>query len=221
MLGKPASKPLFLLVAALLAVPRPGAQDAPDPVLEFYCERAASTFPTRDPIESGADFSFRATTFYKSIGENGEVTGVDSGIADYFYSSGELDSLAVVLAPRNRQKDIDLTFLNVFSGDYDFYFFPNDTGGSDLAIGFDTYTGEDPAPVGLAVIDRTQYLLRRLHLHYPNRKYHKRYSRSFRFVERDGYIFADSVWVVSAKKGVFTTDFFRIETGITNIRVRR
>ena len=197
------------------------AEEEADPILEFYCRRAAQTYESRDPLERGISFSFRATTHYMNIGEHGEVIGRDSSVTDYFYSFGQLDSSEVILSPERTQKAVDYDYANVFSGDYEFFFFPNDTGGSELAIGFDTPAPEDSLPVGLAVIDRDMFYLRWLFLHYPNKKYHKRYSRSFRFTEYDGYIFADSLWQVSARKGVFTTDFFRTETDISDITIYR
>ncbi|UCE25546.1 MAG: hypothetical protein JSU74_05730 [Candidatus Zixiibacteriota bacterium] len=211
---------LTLLVAAAL-VTITAAQEESDPILEFYCRRAAETYDSRNPLERGISFSFRATTHYMSIGEHGEVVGQDSGIIDYYYSFGQLDSSEVILSPERSQKVLALDFANVFAGDYEFFFFPNDTGGTDLAIGFDTPSREDSLPVGLAVIDRDMFYLRWLYLHYPNKKYHKRYSRSFRFTEYDGYIFADSLWQVTARKGVFTTDFFRTETEISDITIYR
>lgn len=209
---------LFVTISFMVAAL---AQDESDPILSFYCQRAADTFKTRDPLQAGLTFSFRATTYYMNIGKRGEVTGLDSGITDYYYSFGELDSSKVVLKPERSQKAVDLTFNNIFASDYEFYFFPNDTGGADLAIGFDTPIEQDSLPVGLAIIDRDRYFFKQLHLHYPNRKHYKRYSRSFRLLEYQGYIFADSVWQVSAKRGVFTTEFFRTETRISDIEIFR
>ncbi len=197
------------------------AQDEADPVLAYYCRRAAETYGSRNPLERGLTFSYRATTYYMNIGAHGAVARLDSGSVDYYYSFGELDSSNLVVKPENSQKPVDLRFHNVFEGNYEFTFFPNDTGGSDMAIGFDIVDAADTLPVGLAVIDRERFFYRKLYLHYPNKKYYKRFSRSFRFVEYQGYIFADSVWQVGAKKGVFTTEFFRTETGITNITIYR
>ncbi len=192
-----------------------------DPILSFYCERAGAVFDSRNPIERGADFSFQARTYFMNIGDHGEITRTDSSITDYFYSFGQLDSTRVVVAPQRSHSPVSFDVVNVFTMDYEFYFFPNDTGGTDMAIGFDSFLEETEDPVGLAVIDRSEYFLRWLHLHYPNREHYKRYSRSYRFVERDEYIFADSIWEVSAKRGVFSTEFWRIETGITDITINR
>jgi len=212
------SLPLFMILGLLLSAM---AQDETDPILSFYCRRAQETFGTRDPLERGLSFSYRARTYYMNIGNRGEVTRLDSGIVDYYYSFGELDSSEVVVKPERSQKPVDLWFHNIFADNYEFSFFPNDTGGVDLAIGFDTYNAKDTLPVGLVVIDRDRFFLKQLYLHYPNKTYYKRFSRSFRLVEHQGYIFADSMWQVSAKQGVFIMEHFRAETGISDITIYR
>lgn len=201
--------------------PSAGNDREKDPVLSFYRERARETFKSRDPIERGVSYSFRALTYYKVIGKKGEVTRIDSSIADYYFSFGGLDSSTVIVAPERKQPKPDFSFPNIFMTDYDYYFFPNDTGGASLAIGFDSFTATDEAPVGLALIDRIRYFLRRAYLFYPCWKGHKRFSRSFRFVECEGYVFPDSIWEVGARQAVFTADHYRIETGITNITIYR
>ena len=90
-----------------------------------------------------------------------------------------------------------------------------------MAVGFDSFSAEDPSPVGLAVFDRAEFFLKWLHLHYPNRERYKRYSQSYRFVTRDEYVFPDSIWEVSARRGIFSTEFLRTETGITDITIYR
>jgi len=204
-----------------LAAYVPGQTEETDPILSYYCDRAAQAFSGQNPLESGVSFSFRSTSYYMNVGEHGEITRVDSGITVFYYSYGQLDSSDIILKPKHAQKPVDLSYPDVFSKDYDFYFYPNDTGGPQLAIGFDTFSSDDTLPVGVAVIDRDRFFLRWLHLHYPNRTYHKRFSRSFRFAEHEGYVFADSVWQVSAKRGVFTAEFFRVETGISDFQLYR
>ncbi|UCG62103.1 MAG: hypothetical protein JSV52_02100 [Candidatus Zixiibacteriota bacterium] len=209
---------LFLTLGLLLSAM---AQNEADPILSFYCRRAQETYGTRDPLERGLTFSYRARTYYMNISDKGEVTRLDSGIVDYYYSFGDLDSSQVIVKPERSQKPVDLWFYNVFADDYEFSFFPNDTGGADLAIGFDTRNANDTLPVGLTVIDRERFFLKQLYLHYPNKKYYKRFSRSFRLIEHQGYIFADSLVLVSAKQGVFITEHFRVETGISDITIYR
>ncbi|MFQ5500268.1 MAG: hypothetical protein ACE5FH_11420 [Candidatus Zixiibacteriota bacterium] len=192
-----------------------------DPVLDFYCKRARAVFKSTDPVERGIAFSILAHTVHKTIGNGGRSVAVDSATTRYFFSFGEPDSLVTQGSVGGGQLKPSLWPPNVFEGDYAFNFFPNDTGGSDLSIGFDTRSYEDSLPVGIAIIDRERCFLKQLYLYYPFVSGHRRFTRSFRFVQKDGFTFPDSIWVVGSKQGVFGADHYRIETGISEIEVRR
>ncbi len=212
------------LVAALIGVLIAAEDDlaqATDPVLQFYCERAAAVAAARDPVQHGLSYSFTAKTHYKKVGKRGQIEKTDSAVADYYFSYGNLDSQKTKVATSTKTDDVCFVVPDVFSEDYHFNFFPHDTGGSQLAIGFDSDSAADPRPVGLALIDRERYFLRLLHTSYPNTPGYKRLSRSYRFVEVEGYLFPDSIWEVGAIQGVFSTDDYRLETGIENIIIYR
>ncbi len=208
------------LAAVLVAVEDDAAQAA-DPVLQFYRERAAAVTAARDPIESGLSYSFTARTYYKEVGKRGQIEKTDSTVAEYYFSFGSLDSQRTRVAASTRINDVCFSVPNVFREGCHFNFFPHDTGGPYLAIGFDSDSVGDPRPVGLALIDRERYFLCRLYVFHPNKPGYKRFSRSYRLVEIEGYIFPDSIWEVGARQGVFSTDDYRLETGIENITIYR
>ncbi len=191
-----------------------------DPILRFYCEKARAACADRSPYEKAVSYSFTTTTYLKKLGSRGKNTSVDSTVSDLYFSAGSLDSQRTVSTTSGGGSPIDFSYPKVFESDYRFNFFPNDTGGKYLAIGFDTDSANDLRPVGLAIIDRAEYYLHRLYLFYPNHKQYKRFSRTFHFIERDGYIFPDSICEIAAKAGIFSTDYYRRETVIRNIRVR-
>ncbi len=224
MIGKKQSVllPLAALIALFAVGGRPAnAQDEPNSVLTFYVQRAAATFTSRDPFIAGVKFSLRATTYYKDLSRGGKTTLTDSSIIDYYYSFGALDSTSVIAAPRRKHPPLNIAIPNVFSTAYTFSFFPNDTGGADLPIGFDTSDTPDTLPTGIVVIDRNRYFLKWLYLFFPNDVGYKRYSQSFRFTELEGFVFADSIWEVRAEAGIFSSKNFRIEIGIDSLRIYR
>jgi len=114
-----------------------------------------------------------------------------------------------------------MTVPNVFAQASEFCFYPNDTGGVELALGFDHDVSLSQLPVGLAVIDRDRYLLRWLYLYYPEHLDYKRFSRSYRLTLQDGYVFPDSIWEVGARPGIFSPEYYRLETVITGITIYR
>lgn len=209
--------PLFVLAILVVGADTSPAQD--DPILEHYSSRAASIFDTRNPWSTGAVFSFEARTLRKDYADESYIV-TDSVISRHWYSFGQLDSQMVVRASDDGLLDrVDFTYPNVFEGEYQFHFFPNDTGGEDLSLGFDVVAEGVTAPAGLAVIDRDYYFLRRLYLYYPDREDYRKYSRSFRFIEEKGMVVPDSIWVVASRFGLISDEYFRLEVDIYDIRV--
>jgi len=194
---------------------------AVDPVLKFYYERAGSVFNGYDPLETGTSYSFLATSYFTKVNNDGSLGKIDSAISEYYFSFGQLDSQKTIIQTAKKFEDLDFSIPNVFNEDYYYNFFPNDTGGAEIAIGFDRDSTETDLPLGLAILDRNRYTLNRLYLYYPSKERHKRFSRCFRFIEYEGLIFPDSVWIMGAKQGIFSTSYYRIETKIENIQIYR
>jgi len=188
--------------------------DNSDPVLKFYIHQADSTFKDSDIAKCEQKFSFMAYTYYKSIGRKGLVARIDSVVSRYFCNGAKFDSSQILVKPQRKVPEIIFEFPNVFANHFSHNFYPNDVGGEKVAIGFDTDTSMTTMPEGIAVVDRANYRLRELYLYYPNQKGYKRLTRSFRFAEYDGFIFPDSIWEVGAKQGVFSTEYYCLETKI-------
>ncbi len=192
-----------------------------DPVVQFYCARARAVCAEHKPDEQALSYSLTATSYRKEVGGRGAITHVDSAVADFYFSGGTLDSQKTAVSTSKKLADIDFSYPNVFDQDYQFSFYPNDTGGKYLAIGFDTDSAGDPRPVGLAIIDRYEYYLHRLYLFFPHKEGYKRLSRTLHFVKHEGYIFPDSILEMAARAGIFSTDHYRLETVISNIKINR
>ncbi|RKX21720.1 MAG: hypothetical protein DRP35_03640 [Candidatus Zixiibacteriota bacterium] len=190
-----------------------------DPILEFYVKRGNSVFSSRNPLERAINFSFMAKTYYKKINNEGEAKKVDSAFSTHYYSFGQLDSLIWDSLKTSKFVEFEYESPNIFDMNYIYNFYPNDTGAIDLPIGFDVDSTNFEDPIGVVIIDRNLYFIKWLYLHYPNEVSHKRYSRSFRFTNINNYIFPDSIWVVGAKRGIFSAENYRIETGIYNIEI--
>ena len=210
---------LIPVVIAVVGLATTAAQN--DPILDYYWSRARATLKSRDPRETGARFSFVGRTFQKKIGNKGETVSVDSATVVYYYSFGHLDSSSVLRGDPRRLRAIDLPFPNIFDSSYVIHDFPNDTGGSLIAIGFDTDTVGVRDPVGLAIMDRRTYVPRWAYLFYPNKAGYRRFTRSYRLIEEQGLIFPDSVWEVATKDEFLFSTTYRLETGISKITVYR
>ena len=207
------------LVVALAATPAATEED--DPVLLYYWRKAREAASRYDPDTIGLSYRFTARSYRYAVVGDGRVSRTDSVIQHYFVSDGALDSVNTVVGEADRFGNLEFGCPPVFESDYHLNLFPNDTGGARLAIGLMSDSTLKTQPDGLAVIDRQQYFLHSLYMYYPAKEGYRRFTRSFRFVLADDYLFPDSVWEVATKLGVFFSESYRLETGITDIRVWR
>jgi len=215
--------PLIIILFALAALSVVNSQTGNDEIVDYYWGRTSTYMNSHNPLEAGLQYSFTARSYYKKINKKGEVEFTDSVRTEYYYSWGKLDSSKTLEGEGegDRFQNLDFSFPNIFESEYISYFFPNDTGGVDLAIGFDTDSAQDTRPVGLVLIDRNRYVLRWMYLFYPQKRNFDRFSRSFRFREHEGYVFPDSIWEIGKKQGIFTTENYRMETGVSDIKIYR
>jgi len=208
-------------LALMLGIGAIALADDPDPIADYYWQKARGAASQFDPNVAGVRYQLTARTFRHIIMRDGRISGTDTVVQRLYFTGGALDSAVMIGDDENDQKIPDLGYPSVFDMDLFPHLFPNDTGGTDLAIGFLTDSARLDLPDGLAIIDRYRYHLRSLYLTYPHREDFRRFSRCFRFVLVDDYLFPDSVWEVATKLGVFFTESYRLETGITDIQVQR
>ena len=203
-----------ILLIALVSIP---AQS--DDVLDFYCDRAEAATQSQHPFEHGISFTLTAKSTLSRLERGGDMVLIDSAMLSYFVSFGEIDSIKVRESTENAPEEIDISYPNVFKDDYDFNFFPNDTGGAILSIGFDADTSNDDLPSGLAVIDRDAYFLKRLYLHYPNETRYKRRSKEIEFIKHEGFVFPSRINELFGKAGIVNVEYFRQLTTIVLIEI--
>lgn len=195
------------------------AQETSDDVLNYYLNNVRRAIKTRNPVENGTTYSYTTTTLYKYTDSHGKIDRIDTISVKFFHSWGKFDSTVVIKGDPAQLEPIVPDYEDIFHQDYLFQTFPNDTGGIDLAIGFDTPSDSLPFPVGLLVINRDNFLPRWLYLSYPEKPGYTRFSKAWRFILLEGLVFPDSVWIVAAKPGIFGTDNYRIETGVSDLTI--
>lgn len=191
----------------------------PDPVLQFYWNSAAREAKAADPGPAGLSYVLTARTFCHRIGGGGRISATDTVTAEYHYTADHLDSIKTLTGNEACARKADLLAPYIFENRYALNLFPNDTGGPGLAIGLTSDSAAVAQPDGLMVINRNKYNLMNLYLYYPDKEGYRRFTRSFRFVEFEGYTFPDSVWEVGTRLGVFSSEDYRTETGITDIKI--
>lgn len=223
LLKRKPTKTIFISILSLAVLSTTAAiassEGEPDPVLQYYWRGAVKVARESDPARSEISYAFSAKSYYHSLTSGGMVVRTDSIVADYFFTGGILDSQQTTLGEMSRFRNLDLAFPDIFDRYNCLNLFPNDTGGAELAIGMLADSTAVGQPDGLVIIDRNSYYPRRLYLWYPGQENIARLTRSFRFVLVDGFIFPDSIWEVGTRLGIFSKESYRIETGISNVRI--
>ena len=212
---------MFALTAIALITPVDSKAQQQADVLKFYVSRAQATFDSRDPLARAVKYTFIAKTVEWKLNRDGVVQSTDSVVNRFYYSFGELDSSVTVQPAKHAINDIDLSIPNIFNDDYVYSFFPNDTGGARLSLGFDSRSAESPLPTGIVVIDRTLYYVRALFMVYPMKKGYDRYSRIVETSLEDGYVFPKEITVTAGKRGILFTDYYRRKTTISDLDISR
>ena len=197
------------------------AQEETDEILNYYQKRANEVFKSRNPISAGLQFSFEATTYRETYDNDYNTVIVDSTIARYFYSFGELDSIITKVLSEKKIDPVDMSYPNIFDGSYLYNFYPNDTGGEELAIGYDSHDFDSTVPVGIALINRDRYFLTRLYMSFMHDEKIERSSKIFRFIIVEGFVFPDSIYEIKSRRSVFSTEYYRLETAISEIQIQR
>jgi hypothetical protein len=212
---------LTMIPAVFLSISLTARDEEPDPVLQYYWDHACASSHETNPDSAGICYSFTAKTYKRAVAEDGRIGKTDSIVQDYFFCRGRLDSMNAVAGDVGKFKKLDLSYPPVFESTYHLNSFPNDIGGPRLAISIWSDSALGRQPDGMVVIDRNEYFPYALYLYYPDKSGYRRFTRSFRFVVVDGFVFPDSVWEVGTRLGVFFSENYRLETGISNIRVWR
>ena len=212
---------IFILLTLYASIPASDEKKSTDPVLDFYLQKAKAVYNSLNPDENGAAYSFIARSYQSELIRNGIIDLIDSSIVKYYFSFGNLDSHKVEISTSNKLDSLDFSYPNLFEKDYDFNFFPHDIGGENISIGIDSDTIKNLVPVGIAVIGRQKYVLRRLYLYYPDNDRYKRYSKVISLKEHEGVVFPDSLNVTFSKMGIFSAAHFRLLTVIDSFTVSR
>jgi len=209
--------PVVLSVALILGLAGHSRTEEPDPVLKYYWDNAAETARATNPSNTDVSYKITARTFCHRIGSGGSIASTDTVNCEYFYTGNRLDSLRAGEGKEACARKADLTIPHIFDNSYELSLFPNDTGGAGLAIGLTSDSTATGQPDGLLVIDRKSYVMKNLYLYYPDKEGYRRFTRSFRLIESQGFVFPDSVWEVGTKLGIFSSENYRTETGVTDI----
>jgi hypothetical protein len=206
---------LITLFLVILGLPyRLCAQQVRPEIIDYYWVSSAEVWQTNQQAVSDRLVSCKISAVFEELSRGGLVKSADTSVARYFFTKGNIDSVVYQSGKRELSVDIDLRTPDIFDSSYRRFFFPNDTGAGDLAIGFETELLADPRPTGILTIDRDSYAAQRLHTSWPHKEGFRRFGRSFHFVQNNGLTLPDTIVELAVIERLLADDDYRLEITI-------
>lgn len=175
---------LLILILNVLLFSKAAGDSADSVAIQFYLKQARNTFETTYIFNLKRDFVCKAMATATLTNYRGKLDQIDTAAYEIVYSDGRVSSVNVsdtAKMPQNNMPDLTITDLP-WQLDCEFYFFPNDTGGSDIYIGFEPRDGaSEKAASGYIVMDRYNYMIKSYTIYMSNHPFSDRYSRVYTF----------------------------------------
>lgn len=180
-----------VLVGAVLAVtsmPIAAVSQETDAAMQFYLDNVSYVFGRNYVFDMDGDFSFKVRSILEKINYRGEQESIDTASFGLQFRGGKLDLTETIdtAATEDNIPPNSFTFPKPWEQNYDFYFFPNDTGAGRLAIGFESRdtTGKRQL-AGFFNVNRDNYYVEELFFHNPDPDNYERLSEAILF-DRSG-----------------------------------
>jgi hypothetical protein len=161
-----------------------------DPVMDYYLDGLDSVFQNEYIFIADTSFTVDVQAVFEKTNYRGKISEIDSAVYRLYYAGGQIDSVDIIDSLRNERSVFpeEFIFFPPWYQEYDFYFYPNDTGVGELAIGFRPDSAHpDTMPSGIISLDRGNFRLQSLLIHDPNATEYDRLSEIYEFETRDGY----------------------------------
>lgn len=194
-----------------------------DPVLRFYVDSVSSRVDQNILFVDYVDVMVDIRAVYQKLDYRGEIDKADTAIYTVDLNDGMADSSAVVDSASIEENVIpdNLRFIKPWDKNCYFYFFPNDTGLGDLAIGFEPNRPDSNlTPSGIMIFDRKTFILKKLFLHFRNYGEFQRFSMVYTFEEKDFGTAPVHIDYRGSKTGTLQNQYFRQDLYFNNYRFR-
>ncbi len=202
----------ILILWILVSFRAVSAADAADPVIRFYLNNLSYVFNQNYIFNSDSGFSCIVGSILETTDYRGRTDKIDTAVYQLFYDNGLMDSSLLLEAAKSEE--------NVLPGDFRppqlwkenllFDFYPNDTGAGPLAISFESDSMDSSdAVVGFINLDRNDFYIEALFLHYPNPENSERISEVYIFQRSGKFIFLRQYERQTAKLRFFGRQFTR------------
>jgi hypothetical protein len=160
-------------------------------VISFYLNNLDYVFNQNYAFKSDSSFSCKAQSIMSTTDYRGKPDKTDTTVVKLFYSKGQLDSSAVLDSAKLKDNILPDSFVppQIWRDSLKYDFYPNDTGAGTLAIGFESKSMDSSkAVIGFLNLNRANFYLEALFLHYPHPENYGSISEIYIFDSSDGHL---------------------------------
>ncbi len=180
----------FICVVMLALMPASYAvgESTDSTVIRYYLKQARNSFETTYIFGLKRDFQCQAQAIATLTNYRGKLDQVDTLAYEVVYSDGKTSSINMTDTARMSENVIPEMAIPDMPWELDcwFYFFPNDTGGENISIGFEPHDATAPnAASGFIKLDRYNFTVKEYTIYESNGQFSERYSRVYTFEYRN------------------------------------
>jgi hypothetical protein len=195
------------------------SQDYDETVMNYYLQNIDSVLDRAHLYDEENFYSVDIKTIFDNINYRGELDESDTAEYKAYYGAGKIDSSKVIDSAKIEENIApdDIGFIKPWKQNCYFYFFPNDTGGSELAIGFEPNNPDsEGVAAGMMIIDRYSYKLKKIYLHYREIGKYDRLSQAYEYAETDSGLVLSHLVIQGSFLRFFSRSFFKQDVHFSN-----
>jgi len=194
-----------------------------DAVIEFYLKKADSVMAVSYIFNSSLHYTFTTKAIYSITDYRGTIKKVDTAVFLVEYKERRAASVMVIDTARIQENTLpkEFTPAPLWDQHLAYYFFPNDTGAGQLAIGFDPAAScGDKLPSGFLSLDRDTYYLRSLNINYPRKEGFIKFSETYYFEPLEGILVPNRLEIHGAWNTFMSQTYFRQNLEFYDFRIQ-
>jgi hypothetical protein len=194
-----------------------------DPVLRFYVDSVSARLNENILFVDYTDITVDIDSYYQKLDYRGALEKADTAKYTVVLRNGLVESTVIDDSASIKENVVpkELRFIKPWEKNCYFYFFPNDTGLGDLAIGFEPNRPDtNLTPSGVMIFDRSTFVMKKLFMHFRHYGENRSFSIVYEFAEKDFGTAPFHINYQGSKTGTFLNQYFRQDLYFNNYRFR-
>jgi hypothetical protein len=181
-------------------------------VIDFYLDGLDSVISNSRIFRDSMTYEATVESIYQDIDYRGRLSREDTAIYEGVFTGGRLDTSNVIDSAKINENTIppNINFARPWKMNCSFFFYPNDTGAGNLAIGFESNDIEDPNILsGIIIMNRKDYRPVSIYMYFAKFGDINHYSKQIHFVNDETGIAIRKIILQGSISRLFLRRYFR------------